>query len=171
MHYMQRSFNPLFIRSVFLLMKKWQSVGMNGTVSIPYSSGQCFFSAGNLNKGGKTMAKFQSLIHQVSVSFSLCEYAETFLSSSFNPLFIRSVFLFLLKVIRRIFLVSMVSIPYSSGQCFFLFPTVLITAGFTFIVSIPYSSGQCFFYMNKEKIQDKELVKFQSLIHQVSVSF
>ena len=87
-----------------------------------------------------------------------------------------------------------VSIPYSSGQCFFSKkenPYGKKAGG----VSIPYSSGQCFFSEDLQNFLDGKLScfnplfirsvfllwaaltaftlmkKFQSLIHQVSVSF
>ena len=63
------SFNPLFIRSVFLLGGMKNGKVKSKLVSIPYSSGQCFFCNLLLS------LKQQRL--------------------RFNPLFIRSVFLFL----------------------------------------------------------------------------
>ncbi len=113
-------FNPLFIRSVFLFWQTLIPCQEKIFVSIPYSSGQCFFSAENFSGIGSAYM-FQSLIHQVSVSF---KHAENFISTSFptfqslihqvsvsfmynlmrriewlcvgfNPLFIRSVFLLL----------------------------------------------------------------------------
>ena len=90
-------FNPLFIRSVFLLYtipRNHANTVMD--VSIPYSSGQCFFL---IDSGyfSKNLYLFQSLIHQVSVSFM--KQKRMLFSSwiGFNPLFIRSVFLFLLR--------------------------------------------------------------------------
>ncbi len=160
-------FNPLFIRSVFLL--HCQEIERRFTtakvsipyssgqcfffphreghqvlplVSIPYSSGQCFFSRGNPYLFGFANS-FQSLIHQVSVSFKRTPFSIPKWKKGFNPLFIRSVFLFMGR--RDSQGGGNVSIPYSSGQCFFcpgqrnsLYRT---RRG----VSIPYSSGQCFF--------------------------
>ncbi len=91
----RESFNPLFIRSVFLFQREHQ-----------YLSGR--------------EGKFQSLIHQVSVSFS---HKGVDVRKSeiicFNPLFIRSVFLLCGCEPSRPAWTSKVSIPYSSGQCFF----------------------------------------------------
>ena len=112
-------------------------------VSIPYSSGQCFFSGWGFNRAYLT-EKFQSLIHQVSVSFTGTEYREvcdlcrfqslihqvsvSFMAkvmvhyevcnTSFNPLFIRSVFLLQkkgLKPARDMFqsLIHQVSVSFS----------------------------------------------------------
>ncbi len=64
--------------------------------------------------------KFQSLIHQVSVSFSFTRES--------------------------------LPLPH-------------------IIVSIPYSSGQCFFLAVIKVCYEVTSTKFQSLIHQVSVSF
>ncbi len=113
-------------------------------VSIPYSSGQCFFKT-HCSRLLSMLAKFQSLIHQVSVSFPRKYFDITFDSLSFNPLFIRSVFLldeFPLQI------------PPDGGK-----------------VSIPYSSGQCFFSNGLLRQSEHSMFRFQSLIHQVSVSF
>ena len=113
------SFNPLFIRSVFL----FQFI-------------KPFF---------RNLVVFQSLIHQVSVSFGRRSQNSLFLLLlRFNPLFIRSVFLFdLSQIIRNE--ARTVSIPYSSGQCFFS-RGISSAKRILFSVSIPYSSGQCFFF-------------------------
>ncbi len=112
-------FNPLFIRSVFLLdLKKALSRAVEFT--------------------------FQSLIHQVSVSF-------------------RGKF-------SQIQQWGWVSIPYSSGQCFFCGLGSLKGEKYG-KVSIPYSSGQCFFLIGEIYEVYRCPCEFQSLIHQVSVSF
>ncbi len=110
-------FNPLFIRSVFLFFPRILQ-NYRFYVSIPYSSGQCFFYELYFLDNGFIVG-FQSLIHQVSVSFRkfmVIKYNGNV--PCFNPLFIRSVFL--LKINRNSpRRKSKVSIPYSSGQCFF----------------------------------------------------
>ena len=63
-----------------------------------------------------------------------------------------------------------VSIPYSSGQCFF-FKSICTFLDHRYKVSIPYSSGQCFFSLTSSQGGASREGKFQSLIHQVSVSF
>ena len=114
-------FNPLFIRSVFLLFFCLpQSAKRRIRVSIPYSSGQCFFYTILFWERGNWHREFQSLIHQVSVSFKHGK----------NSCKLRSL-----------------------------------------QVSIPYSSGQCFFSGWRSDEAAAELGLFQSLIHQVSVSF
>ena len=110
-------FNPLFIRSVFLLKTPSGSHLLQPShVSIPYSSGQCFFYDNYTDE--IQGSQFQSLIHQVSVSFGSFSISLFLFSESFNPLFIRSVFL-LKKSDKVCCLRFKVSIPYSSGQCFF----------------------------------------------------
>ncbi len=137
-------FNPLFIRSVFLLnywiginiypVFKFQSLihqvsvsfeemqrkaeEMN-RVSIPYSSGQCFFLE-KFYTHDYDPAKFQSLIHQVSVSFPERVMKVFNTKEEFQSLIhqvsvsFRSTSGFSATRKRK------VSIPYSSGQCFFL---------------------------------------------------
>ena len=136
---------------------------------------------------------FQSLIHQVSVSFGVGKTSLARIVSSFNPLFIRSVFLlngfkitkeqpsagfnplfirsvFLLKQQRLLLQTEQVSIPYSSGQCFFyilgieLLDHIVVCFNPLFIRSV--------FLLRVNTVSWRQtLEKFQSLIHQVSVSF
>ncbi len=91
----QNCFNPLFIRSVFLLDHLRNIAVYEEKVSIPYSSGQCFFSREGRDKEIKMV--------KVSIPYSSgqCFFSSTFFypstfseGNSFNPLFIRSVFLF-----------------------------------------------------------------------------
>ncbi len=105
---------------MFLLLSDYELGYVAGVlVSIPYSSGQCFFYTNEIEVK-ISLSKFQSLIHQVSVSF-------LFLTSpSANS-------------------IELVSIPYSSGQCFFLEVYTETEQDRFLSVSIPYSSGQCFF--------------------------
>ena len=119
--------------------------GNHGVEYAPYSSGQCFFYCDGVLKVILDALSFQSLIHQVSVSFPEGR-------------------------LRRRYDNCNVSIPYSSGQCFFWGErwTSLRSTNF---VSIPYSSGQCFFYEQGNLKCQFFQEKFQSLIHQVSVSF
>ncbi len=86
---------------------------------------------------------FQSLIHQVSVSFRAKRDIILNQNTKFQSL-IHQVSVSFLSSIMEEKSAGKVSIPYSSGQCFFL-----------------YSDNSC-------KIM---IERFQSLIHQVSVSF
>ncbi len=129
------------------------------------------FLFGNQNYRCRLCAgKFQSLIHQVSVSFDELIYDLQHPGSvRFNPLFIRSVFLLNNKMNRyeqhKLFqsLIHQVSVSFRVSD-----PDVSLVER---LVSIPYSSGQCFFYKELVKFLEEFTVKFQSLIHQVSVSF
>ncbi len=114
------SFNPLFIRSVFLFMR------VACPPAIPYSGFNPLFirSVFLLKEAVFEFVQFrdlfQSLIHQVSVSFLFAfSIAYSELAYSFNPLFIRSVFLFSVRRCAGGDNFVQVSIPYSSGQCFF----------------------------------------------------
>ncbi len=87
------SFNPLFIRSVFLF--GWEEVFL-----APYQLGfnPLFIRSVFLLKMVKKYeceqtVVFQSLIHQVSVSFRRKQMVKQVVCACFNPLFIRSVFL------------------------------------------------------------------------------
>ncbi len=114
-------------------------------LSIPYSSGQCFFSSRHTLFCPGGCEDFQSLIHQVSVSFQQ-EVKET-----------KSTFLQL-------------SIPYSSGQCFFFFRNVRRIDKFVSTFN-PLFIRSVFLFHEIQKPSCPLGVRFQSLIHQVSVSF
>ncbi len=173
MKYLQKrwkSFNPLFIRSVFLLSglhivtakirDKFQSLIHQVSVS---------FSA-SWNQRNQCRGKFQSLIHQVSVSFMLSTYIILVLMSmfqslihqvsvsfqgrflqlikyfliGFNPLFIRSVFLF--RFAQNQMYVNTAKFQSLIHQVSVSFRQDLFRRGASpLCVSIPYSSGQCFF--------------------------
>ncbi len=139
-------------------------------VSIPYSSGQCFFKIRNTlpARGGN---EFQSLIHQVSVSLGQIQNTSpTRDLMSFNPLFIRSVFLYwktgyfsesfppsLFQSLIHQVSVSLIHpcLPRRHHRCQFqsLIHQVSVSLqgklekckSYFQNVSIPYSSGQCFF--------------------------
>ncbi len=169
-------FNPLFIRSVFLFTRLYRRLKMcEAKVSIPYSSGQCFFYKVMLFYFEQTpWGSFNPLFIRSVFLFCRGSFRSNFFWISFNPLFIRSVFLFRGNIlpkgrrkksfnplfIRSVFLFCSgrrwnswssipVSIPYSSGQCFFSTSSLPIYSFSFDEVSIPYSSGQCFFYKIK----------------------
>ena len=139
------SFNPLFIRSVFLLGKSpsaakgffplFQSLIHQVSVSFEKFLQVC----------DKCRNTFQSLIHQVSVSFGEGRAEVWFCWESFNPLFIRSVFL----------LKNTLCSPFPSES--FMFQSLIHQ------VSVSFKVCCLRFKKNAEM--------FQSLIHQVSVSF
>ncbi len=114
-----KSFNPLFIRSVFLLEALFSRMEDGGKCFNPLFIRSVFL----LNKPKVILRlgekQFQSLIHQVSVSFVIADPHQS--SNRMD-----------------------VSIPYSSGQCFFLCQSIFNKKK-SRQVSIPYSSGQCFF--------------------------
>ncbi len=106
-------------------------------VSIPYSSGQCFF--------------YQKL----PVKFLSCRL-------SFNPLFIRSVFLFQSLLDRTDKEVGMFQslihqVSVSFGEKF------LEVCDNCRNVSIPYSSGQCFFYRIEDEMNQQIASSFNPL--------
>ena len=114
------SFNPLFIRSVFLLGGKMAVCCM-------------------------CREMFQSLIHQVSVSFLAQPNRE---GDSYH----------------------LVSIPYSSGQCFFS-RSKDTNNGSTRLCFNPLFIRSVFLLRNLLPSKHLARSRFQSLIHQVSVSF
>ncbi len=90
--------------------------------------------------------KFQSLIHQVSVSFKMRVFRSKEDYEKFQSL------------------IHQVSVS------FFTFLNKMYMNQYP-EVSIPYSSGQCFFWYHYRSWQIRRGISFQSLIHQVSVSF
>ena len=113
-------FNPLFIRSVFLFQQHFIPFPLGRVCFNPLFIRSVFLLQDIQKQLSSFTLKFQSLIHQVSVSFAT---SSTCLKEGrmkcFNPLFIRSVFLFMYIIYTYRNFRYKVSIPYSSGQCFF----------------------------------------------------
>ncbi len=164
-----KSFNPLFIRSVFLLVRIYQMETLPESFqSLIHQVSVSFHENGIFLWLVPNM--FQSLIHQVSVSFVLdSETVFTARDAEFQSL-IHQVSVSFERSGITLGSANQVSIPYSSGQCFFCaadklieevrevgFNPLFIRSVFLFQggcnlrkipslnVSIPYSSGQCFF--------------------------
>ncbi len=90
-----KGFNPLFIRSVFLLGISIELEITNSFCFNPLFIRSVFLFLENQGWHDPDHCEFQSLIHQVSVSFlNFLLYIPLISILSFNPLFIRSVFLF-----------------------------------------------------------------------------
>ena len=115
------SFNPLFIRSVFLLNYVFQI-----TFNCCFSFNPLFIRSVFLlitfawNDINLAEFSFNPLFIRSVFLFYFCFLQFLFFGNCFNPLFIRSVFLLKRrgKLSRSAW---QVSIPYSSGQCFFWF--------------------------------------------------
>ena len=139
------------------------------SVSIPYSSGQCFFWLATSRK--------KIICCRVSIPYSSgqcffyneCVLYSTKKEAGFNPLFIRSVFLFKSNGKFRNWF-RQVSIPYSSGQCFF-YSLLNRTSKDVKISFNPLFIRSVFLLRNFAGIPKSSCWRFQSLIHQVSVSF
>ncbi len=88
-------FNPLFIRSVFLLEKIMFFLLSTNRICFNPLFIRSVFLFYAVYRGKELLGvMFQSLIHQVSVSFSQGILNFLWGLHCFNPLFIRSVFLF-----------------------------------------------------------------------------
>ncbi len=113
------SFNPLFIRSVFLLSffiqrilkSVWKFQSLIHQVSVSFEGIQTL--------KGYEFLMFQSLIHQVSVSFSMRKMLDFVNQYMFQSLIHQVSVSFPRPSNCGSRGHSHVSIPYSSGQCFF----------------------------------------------------
>ena len=137
-------FNPLFIRSVFLFytILFWEKGKWHKFQSLIHQVSVSFNQ--RIKQVCRNPELFQSLIHQVSVSFTSGSNPCLNSRTCFNPLFIRSVFL-----LRNEKWQSVLS-------CMFQSLIHQVSVSFTFFSLIGYTVSA---------------TQFQSLIHQVSVSF
>ncbi len=140
-------------------------------VSIPFSSGQCFLREIEASDFRSSVgSEFQSLFRQVNASYLPYIFFDARTGSfSFQSLF-RQVNASYASRLRRLTpTFDVVSIPFSSGQCF-LRPGSVHHAYCGMEVSIPFSSGQCFLLKIMRDVLTIK-AKFQSLFRQVNASY